>query len=271
MNEKFPDLSFSLFKYGPVANVERTLTDKTLGFSHLNDFNDIYENEYLLDNFCKSVEDSERLLNTNPNNVNAYARRKINETLSNFRISCLSRRANIPLMWSHYSGNHEGVCYCFAAKNPKDIFRDKTLGWGGVVYSSQLPTLSIFQEHTKRNMLEAVASKVILTKPIEWAYEEEMRFWGTSPFPAIGYDPSALRAIIVGRRTSDEQIENIRSLILGFNQRNGSSAELWFAHRYASSFMLGICNDLDFRNSSEIENMDRFPILPRGDESALTE
>ena len=271
MNGILPDLSSSLFKYGPVANVERTLNDKTVGFSPLNNFNDIYESEYRFVHYFKSIEDSKRLLDPVPSNAINNARKAIDEKLSVSHVSCFSRRANISLMWSHYADHHKGVCYCFEAKKPETIFSNQTIGWGDVVYSSQLPTVTVYQDHTRKNMLEAIASEVILTKPVEWAYEEEVRFWTNGASPAVAFDPASLRAIIVGRRTSDPEIDSIRSKIDEFNQANGCSVELWFSFRQASSFALGVCNDRGFRGSSETNISDRIPILPSGDDSALTE
>ncbi|WP_170381897.1 DUF2971 domain-containing protein [Ruegeria atlantica] len=270
MNDIFPNLSSSLFKYGPVKNVARTLQNCTLGFSHLKDFNDIYESEYRFVHFFKSEEDARKLIDPVPDNAMKKARDTIDDQLSKYRVSCFSRRANISLMWSHYADDHKGVCYCFEAQRPEGIFSGTQVGWGGVIYSSELPTVTVFQEHTRVNMLPTIASDVILTKPMEWAYEEEVRFWTSAVGPAVSFDPTKLRAIIVGRRTSDPEIDQIMLEIDEYNQRNNQSVEMWFAHRNAARFTLGICSNRGFRDSAETSISDRIPILPTGGDQAVT-
>lgn len=263
-------MSFSLFKYGPASNVQRTLDDCTIGFSHLKDFNDINESDYRFVHYFRNLEDEKRLLDPTSGNAIHNARQLIDKQISKYRVSCFSRRANISLMWSHYADHHKGVCYCFNANKPGSVFTNHTISWGSVVYSSQLPTLTVYQDHTRKNMLGAIASDVVLTKPMEWAYEEEVRYWTTASSPAVSFDPTSLRAIIVGRRTSDSEIDKIKLSIDKFNQTNKRSVELWFAHRQVSSFTLGVCNDKGFRTSSETNISDRIPILPSDDDSALT-
>ena len=270
LTEIFPNLTSCLFKYGPVSNVARTLNDCTVGFSRLSDFNDIYESDYRFVHYFKNLEDSKRLLDVVPENAVTNVRKVIDRQLSNYRVSCFSRRANISLMWSHYADHHMGVCYCFKAEKPEGLFAGKPIGWGSVVYSSQLPKLTVYQDHTRENMLDAIASDVILTKPIEWAYEEEVRYWTTASNPAVSFAPSTLRAVIVGRRTSDSKIDQIKLEIDKFNERKSQTVEMWFAHRNASSFTLGVCNNRGFRNSSETSISDRIPILPAGNDDPLT-
>ena len=268
LNEIFPNLSSSLFKYGPVSNVARTLNDCTVGFSPLGNFNDIYESDYRFVHYFKSEEDTKRLLDT-PYNAVTKARKLIDSQLLKYRVSCFSRRANISLMWSHYADHHKGVCYCFKAEKPEGVFVNP-VNWGSVVYSSQLPTLTVYQDYIRKNMLDAIASDVLLTKPMEWAYEEEVRYWSTASSPAVSFDPSKLRAIIVGRRTIDSEIDQIKLEIDTFNQTNNQTVEMWFAHRNVSSFTLGVCNDRGFRNGSETSISDRIPILPASSDDALT-
>ena len=270
MNIIFPDLSSNIFKYGPVKNVKRTLKNLTIGFRPLKDFNDINESDYRFVHYFKDRESWTRLTDPATDNAIHNAKKLIDTQISEYRVSCFSRLANISLMWSHYADEHKGVCYCFKPKSPEKIFHGQEMSWGSVVYSSQLPTLTVYQDHTRKNMLGAIASDVILTKPIEWSYEEEVRCWTTASSPAVSFEPTALRAIIVGRRTSDPEIEHIKSNIDDFNHTHSKSVELWFSHRNPSSFALGVCNDKDFRNNSETSISDRVPILPSGDDSPLT-
>lgn len=269
MSDIFPDLSSTLFKYGPVSNVERTLNDGTVGFSPLNSFNDIYESEYRLVHYFNSLEDQKKLLYI-PDSAVVKVRKLVDEQLSKFRVSCFSRRANISLMWSHYADHHKGVCYCFKGSQPEKVFSGGKIRWGNVVYSSALPTVTVYQKYTRKNMLDGISSDVVLTKPMEWSYEEEVRYWTADPNPSVSFDPSSLRAVIAGRRTTDDEIDQIQSTINKFNRNKGQSVQMWFAHRQVSRFTLGICNDRNYRDNSEEIISDHVPLLSSSDKTALT-
>jgi hypothetical protein len=263
-------LATGLFKYGPMTNLSRTLQNQTLGFELLCKLNDIYEDDFRLEHYFKSDDDRKQRV-IPPGNAVGLARTKVKALIDTYRVTCFSRSAIISLMWSHYADDHEGVCYWFDKTAPNKIFLDHDTLWGNVEYSSQLPTISVFQEYTKDRMLKSLTEKVVLTKPLEWAYEQEVRFWNTGNTPAVQFDPAALKAVIVGRRTPDEDIATIKNKIKQYNIDKKQAVELWYAKRIPSSFNLGITYSKSERDSAEKGINDAVPVMPVGGTGAITD
>jgi len=235
-----------IYKYGPIDNLTRTLEKTTIGFSSLFDFNDIYEYEYRIVHYFNSIEERKKLLGP----MTPFGRQQqiIDNRLKSIKVSCFSYNANNNLMWSHYAKDHTGICYCFEKKS---IFEERNIPWGKVQYSSSIPELPIFQGKTTEGMLHAHIDSVILTKSIEWAYENENRFFKCQDNNYRNYVPSSLKAIIVGRRTDDKTIKNIKKQVEEFNKKHNATIEILYAYRNQGSYSLGIDWDLNFRNSCE--------------------
>lgn len=108
-----------------------------------------------------------------------------------FPMFCLSAVADNVLMWSHYAAEHSGLCLEFDGKSP--IFEEAT----PVTYSS---------ERVRVNLIDSDYSQrtVLLTKSLDWHYEQEWRLIevGTSPGVRI-WPPEALTAVVLGARISE--------------------------------------------------------------------
>ena len=100
-----------IYKYGPLANFERTINDTTLGFNSLFDYNDIYEHDFQIVHYFNSLEEQKAIFAT----PGPYADplRLIDERLTAIKVTCFSGTATNNLMWSHYADKHKGVVYCF--------------------------------------------------------------------------------------------------------------------------------------------------------------
>lgn len=254
-------LADCIFKYGPASYAERTLNDKTIGFSALKDFNDIYESEYRLTHFFESNDEMDKWTS---GAVTPFAKIKelARKYLDAIRVTCFSHSADNNLMWSHYSNDHKGVCYCFDFKNKSTSpFSPKAVGWGNIIYSSLIPEIQVYQNNTTEGILEMLLTNVVLTKSSEWAYEQELRFFLRQDEKFLPFDPTSLKAIIIGRRTPNDEIETIRNAISEFNNTNGQDVKLLFAHRVASKYDLGIHSNKDFRDNSEHSFSGRIPVL----------
>ncbi len=250
-----------LYKYGPLEHLRRTLEDCTIGFSALKDFNDIHEYEYRITHYFDSIE-SEKILLEPKTNALSKVEGQIAEYLNGVRVSCFSRSPLSALMWSHYADQHRGICYCFQNKNDVRIFEDEKIEFGSVIYSSHVPEITVYQEQTTRAMLKAEAKDVILTKSSEWSYEQEVRFFGELDDPAVRFSPSALQAVIVGRRVNNEQIAEIEQKVQKFNQANECSARVLYSHRLATTFQFGVDSNKGYRDSCETNFNARIPVLP---------
>jgi hypothetical protein len=176
-------------------------------------------------------------------------------------------------MWAHYSDHHTGVAYVFdSPRNPTlPLFEDPKVLWGNVVYSSTLPEVKVFQGKTNEAMLSALLEDIVLTKSVEWSYERELRFFGRHIQQAMVFNSASLRAVVLGRRISDENEALARTLVRDFNQEHESDVKVLVAHRIASTFSLGISFHANLRRDSESSVSARIPILDTRTSSALTE
>lgn len=119
-------------------------------------------------------------------------------------------------------------------------------------------------------MLPMLLTDVVLTKSQDWDYEKEIRFFRRQEENFVHYNPKSLKGIIVGRRTTNEEIEQLSNWINEFNEKNETSVKILFAHRVATKFNLGIHSNKGFRDSSESSFNARIPVLEGIDSEPLT-
>ncbi len=253
-------LANCIYKYGPISDLSRTLTDQTLGFSRLNDFNDPYESDYRVIHYFHSIEDEKKLLDP-PVNALTELQKLVTDYLSRIRVTCFSRTAVNNLMWSHYAKHHSGICYSFEHSPKSPLFDPDKMSWGNVIYSSLLPELKIFQDQTTRGMLPSILSDVVLTKSQDWAYEQEFRFYNSFDGNSLKYPIKALKAIILGRRVSESDEKKVIEQVTFFNKENKTDVKILFAHRVARSFNLGIHSNSIFQKSAENSFSASIPVL----------
>lgn len=253
-------LSNTIFKFGPTEHVDRTLDNLTVGFSRLSEFNDPYESDYRIAHYFHSIEDERAILDTVTDpfeRIKTLAR----SYLESLRITCFSRSPINNLMWSHYARNHTGVCYAFEFDSNNLPFTTEELGWGNIIYSSLLPELKIYQDQTTEGMFQTMLSDVVLTKSQDWSYEQEIRVYKRQEENSIGFQPNRLRAIIVGRKLSDEDETVINEAVARFNESNDTNLRILYAHRVARSFNLGISSYANMRRDSEGQFSASIPVL----------
>lgn len=146
--------------------------------------------------------------------IEAFYRRGTHNINSKLGILSLSRRWNSSLMWSHYCSSHAGFCVGFHrnhvffqqesdSADPAFIFRP-------VTYSSERPVIPA------RNLNSSDALQIMLTKSLDWKYEEEERAIAqlssaTKTIVATPFDIAlfeiprdAIAEIIIGLRASGE-------------------------------------------------------------------
>jgi len=126
-----------------------------------------------------------------------------------WRIYCLTQKKEMPLMWSHYANNHEGICLEFDTSAP--VFGNAFK----VQYEDTLPTLDIL------DITGEPSFRILVTKARDWDYEQEYRILAREkrvdepslpPVPTTTNDflpltPGALTGIIVGCRADFKAIE----------------------------------------------------------------
>lgn len=110
-------------------------------------------------------------------NVQESFRQQISSMNQNLGVACFSKQPYNPLMWAHYSNNHNGFCLEFDLDPPfksNEVNGGKNLHiWGEIEYanSGHLPrvALSDFLSGSLNTL------NLILKKGGRWKYEEERR------------------------------------------------------------------------------------------------
>ena len=134
-------------------------------------------------------------------------KRKIKDTIEKMKntvgILSMSKNYKNILMWSHYSKNHEGVCFGFE----KNIFE----GAKGekVDYSKNKRYDLIFS--FKKEFGDEL-KRLFLLKSKYWKYEKEFRFIELGYTGVRKYDKNKLKQIIFGCKADETNIKKIIQL-----------------------------------------------------------
>ena len=132
-----------------------------------------------------------------------------NTIVERWRIYCLTPHSDHPLMWSHYSNHHKGICIEFEAGQ-------SLVGSAlQVAYCDKLPALDILR------MSGEAVFRIFVMKSPDWFYEKEYRILArdssASDAPAsflpvtnndfLSMPPGVLTAIIAGCRADVDMIK----------------------------------------------------------------
>ncbi|MGO1771224.1 MULTISPECIES: DUF2971 domain-containing protein [unclassified Halomonas] len=103
-----------------------------------------------------------------PDHITASLKRHI----GTFGVQCFSNSYEIPLSWSHYASGHQGFCIEYDLRKVTLAEENSKLAMYDVTYSNELPQVCVseilFTPHQ-------VISRLLATKTIDWAYEQEFR------------------------------------------------------------------------------------------------
>ncbi len=127
----------------------------------------------------------------------------------NVRICCFSEDYNSILMWSHYGGDHTGVCleYDIYSLDPK-----KDIGRGRLfpVLYLKTPKDMTHRLDTDREQVRGVALlHTSLIKSIEWSYEHEWRLVCSLDDNKAAFPLPKLTTIYIGYRMDDKMRDAI--------------------------------------------------------------
>ncbi|MBF0594596.1 MAG: DUF2971 domain-containing protein [Candidatus Omnitrophica bacterium] len=146
--------------------------------------------------------------------------RDINEKILEFaredRVFCVSEINDNLLMWSHYANDHKGVVIklrCVPEKN------SALCAAKPVKYSSVMPVLRLEDLFLpEETLIRKILNDFLLTKSIDWQYEQEWRVILSSQEAGKEYDlrgifPEELAAIYFGCRVSNQDKSEILEVI----------------------------------------------------------
>ncbi len=149
---------------------------------------------------------------------------QLEDQLKNVGVFSLSESAEHPLMWAHYAGSHEGVCFGFEVADGMAISdRDRFIR---VTYTDQIPKMpeqgfrqqvafAIDEEGrpattSRVSLTDETIRAAIGTKSVSWEYEREWRYVESTEGK---YDfPGPLVEIVFGLRCTPEQRQRYTDL-----------------------------------------------------------
>ena len=204
-----------LYKFRTQSQLMQILQESTLYFSSPANFNDpfdcqisvdatntIEEIAKYLENFEKDDEERFKLANelyNTPESWSNLINKVASQSINMQGVCSFAKDYQNILMWSHYTQSHTGVCLKFDLTADLDFFHYPSK----VIYQKNYP----FYNHitSKAKMLDTL----MLTKAIDWEYEQEYRIIKMTDIGPKVFKKEALTEIIFGCRCEIEYIEKI--------------------------------------------------------------
>jgi len=115
--------------------------------------------------------------------------------LKKYGVYCLSAKCDNLLMWAHYGAAHTGYCLEFDASGGS-FFANAS----EVHYQADYPVIKLF--HSDQDW----GKEAVLTKSLDWAYEEEWRLTSTE-YGHMKFPADELVGIILGCKTAAENVK----------------------------------------------------------------
>lgn len=182
-----------VYKYVSEASFKLILDGQRIGFSHPRDFNDFFDRPWISpEHFLHPAPDIPGI----PDTERKRKAQNVADRWNAHPISSFTRTHDNALMWAHYADNHKGVCIEFdtALANIASMDLLIPIQFGSVIYvkrpyrpipgtvtpdefTNQLPRLG--DDRFAIDNYERL-QRLLLTKPIAWSYEEEIRVVGPS-------------------------------------------------------------------------------------------
>lgn len=115
-------------------------------------------------------------------------------------VYCVSAKRDDILMWSHYADYHKGICLEFDGEANLMAHAQK------VQYSQKrIPIMAYYDDN------ETSMTKALLTKSLQWAYEEEWRLINFTKGPGtIEFRPENLTGIVLGALASADTVAVVK-------------------------------------------------------------
>lgn len=218
-----------IYKYTGISdNLNDSLVNGRLFFNNPQNFNDPFDCNFLLETDCSAQEKTEYIVNSmygqgfsqaqideavnkalnNPNSWDNLINDAKERFLNRIGVCCFSKTNENPLLWAHYSDKHKGVCLVFDTSKSPDFF-SRTYS---IKYRSNYPRINFIRERSRFDEL-------VLTKSIDWIYEQEVRVMKDTGGQLYNFDKASLVGIIFGSKTGIGEITRIKALLVtnGYN------------------------------------------------------
>jgi Protein of unknown function (DUF2971) len=169
-----------LFKYVSMEVARKILSDNSIRFSRPSSFNDPFDTP------VSTPLPAFNIIESMFAKIGADAKSYTWE--QNTGILSLTRTASNQLMWAHYADSHKGAVIAIDTSLAGFLKPDANMipaNFGAVVYSRNRPSgqysstfktpISVGSTHHFALDHYEKLQRLFLTKPLEWAYEEEVR------------------------------------------------------------------------------------------------
>lgn len=212
-----------IYKYTNINdNLVDTLVNNRLYFNSPKNFNDPFDCNFILETDCTAEEKTDYIVSNmtsqgfsspdiddavnkalnNPGSWDQLINQSKDRFLSNIGVCCFSKTNENPLLWAHYSDKHKGICLIFDTSLDKRFFCNIF----SIKYRSNYPRIN-FMKHRSR------FDELILTKSIDWIYEQEVRVTKETGNQLYDFDKSALIGVIFGCKTGIAEVSRIKGIL----------------------------------------------------------
>jgi hypothetical protein len=229
------------------------IRDGTIKFTHPNEFNDPFDCHPEIDfNNCfseKSLKKFGQEMGWSPARRIREKPKLIKLLKANYKffldginnsiaICCLSKNPCSLLMWSHYATSHTGFVVEFSIPELQPRANLDYLIPFPVEYKNNKPKV----DNSKSKLQEYV-----LTKGIDWKYEEEQRVIDFDRKAGIhAYDrKQILKSVIAGMRMTDDDFTTLRNTVAAVNEELGISVTVHRAQPSPGKFAIFVPGKFD--------------------------
>jgi hypothetical protein len=201
-----PALPSRLYRYRSITRSDKALKEEleaiTEGYIYCSDFtrlNDPMEGSYDPSTRLSGSADYRRIV------------KAINDRQVDVGIASFSEVKHSELMWTHYTGNHTGICISYYAKGLFDTLPNG-VHLVRVGYSDSPPLISAVEAKS----LAAATRKIFSQKKVGWQYEREWRILAKKGKVRLKENDS-IRSVYLGTRIDPSHRFRIVRTLLPLN------------------------------------------------------
>ena len=234
------DSNLVIYKYLPYNIAEAVVTGQHLKFSNPKSFNDPFDcdldrliftltsnNDNHTQSELQQLEEKfgkKNLGRIGKEKLESFYKKSAEEKINKSSICCFSLTYQHPLMWSHYSDSHNGICLAFSLKrdnSPFPLFASDKITQMAVDYPESNISVNYLADRFSG------VKQLFFTKSIHWKYEEEFRVQIFTEPGLYAFNKDFLTEVIFGMRVSEELRERFKRLCnrSGYANLNYQKAE----------------------------------------------
>jgi len=160
-----------LFQYrsGKGTHDLENIKNGVIWLSAVKNFNDPFDCDFCIQEYEEYVKEASSFSNKEFDVAAKKIKEDILELRNSVAMSCLSRKSDSILMWSHYGDKHQGICLCYDIKDLISLGKILLPVW----YRNE--KVRPFIKNGKTLALNNRIKEIYVQKSKLWDYEEEWR------------------------------------------------------------------------------------------------